>query len=345
MSHFSITQLLAGAALASVAACNGQLAIDDLPDGGYAGYGGYATAGHTGVTPSDAGQASGGHAGAILPRPSENDPPSDVSTRSSAANADDCPTSMPDDQSPCDVAEGQYCTYLYALDPADPESTMAQSCGCWLANGGTTRWDCGSAQAAYLCPDAEPQEGADCFGSLGVHCHYPPAELCDCAPTAPHADTMTWQCESTALDRGSAAGPAGLDPTTPVAALTDTQRAAWCDWYSDAWHGPGAPDVPDHVDASGYTTLSGAAAGSRPECLACMPGVSKAGCAANLALSSCEAPVGALSDCVITVLDLCVPSPHGCAPYFDSPNCDGTIAVSRLGGDGATSDPCSIRVQ
>lgn len=335
MRKYAITRLLAGATLASVGACNGQLAVDDQ----------HAGDGASGGSPP-ANTASGGAGGGTEPARIEHNPPPDVPTQGSSVNAASCPSSMPEDESTCDVAEGQYCTYLYRMEAEDASSATSQSCGCWLASGGTKRWDCGIPEPAYLCPDAQPQTGADCFGARGVECNYPPTTTCDCTPTSANSDTMTWQCESNTVERGSPSGPAGLDPTTPVAALTDAQRAAWCGWYADAWQGPGAPDVADRVDENGYTTLNGFTVGSSLECLACVPKVSKAGCAANLSFSTCEAPIGALTDCVLTVLDVCAPAPHGCAPYFDAPNCDGTIVVSGPAHTKPTSgSSCSLRVQ
>ncbi len=342
MNNLKILSTFAYAALASVAACSGKLAIEDGSGVGYAGHatGGYAS---NDVT---AGQASGGHAGVVLPAPQNRTPSDNPTSRGSSANASNCPESLPDDESVCDVAEGQFCTYLYARYPASDDSLVSQSCGCWLASGGTLRWDCGYAQPAYDCPEAEPANDSDCFGMRGVECHFAPNTACDCIPTSPSSSTMTWQCTSTVTERGSASGPAGVDATKPVAELTDSERSAWCGWYSDTYFGAGAPDIADNVDANGYAG-NGWSVGSRLECLACLPAVSRAECAANLALSTCGAPLGALTDCALTVLDFCTPAPHGCAPYFDVPDCDGTMLVSRPADVVPTTgnSSCSIRVR
>ena len=343
MRKARLVQTLAVAAFTTMAACNGLLAVDDQSNPGPSA--GYSNAGYTREGQASGAQASGGHAGALLPGPEQRTPANHPPSRASSVNGDNCPATLPDDESTCNVDEGQYCTYYYSLD-ANPDDVESQSCGCWLASGGTKRWDCGYANSAVACPDAEPGSGADCFGMRGVECFFAPAEQCDCEPTSPSADTMTWQCESTSPERGSPSGPAGVDATTPVAALTSAQRSAWCEWYSDAYNGAGTPDSTDRVDDNGYITLNGVAVGSRLECLACLPSVSKAGCAANLALSTCEAPVGALTDCALTIMDVCTPAPHGCAPYFDSPNCDGTMLVARPANvDPVGTSTCSIRVR
>ncbi|HSU41213.1 MAG TPA: hypothetical protein VLJ38_16665 [Polyangiaceae bacterium] len=342
MKHFKIVRAIANAALASLAACNGQLAIED---GSGAGSAGYATGGSTSSSDATAGQATGGHAGVLLPGPQSNTPEDKPPNVGSSANASNCPESLPDDESVCGVGEGQYCTYLYDRNSTS-NSAVSQSCGCWLASGGSMRWDCGQPRGAEACPDAQPSTGSDCFGMRGVSCSFPPHTECDCMPTSPSANTMTWQCTSTAPERGSASGPAGVDATKPVAELTDAERSAWCGWYADAYFGAGAPDVPDNVDANGYAG-GGWTVGARLECLACLPAVSRAECAANLALSTCEAPVGALTDCTLTILDFCTPAPHGCAPYFDAPNCDGTMLVARPADVVPTTgnSSCSIRVR
>ena len=342
MKNFKIVRAIANAALASLAACNGQLAIED---GSGAGSAGYATGGYTSSSDATAGQASGGHAGVLLPGPQTNTPEDKPPNVGSSANASNCPESLPDDESVCDVSEGQYCTYLYDRD-STANDAVSQSCGCWLASGDSMRWDCGEPQGAEGCPNAEPENGSDCSGMNGVHCAFPANRTCDCGPPNPSATSMNWFCESGGPVQEPPFGPPGLDPTTPVAELTDADRSAWCDWYSDTVHGPGAPDRADPVDSNGYTA-SGWLFGSRPECLACVPLVSRASCAANLALSSCESPVGALTDCVLTVHDVCTPAPHGCAPYFDAPNCDGTMLVTRPADVEPTSgnSSCSIRVR
>jgi hypothetical protein len=341
MNHLKILSTFAYAALAGLAACNGKLAIED---GSGAGSGGYAQGGYA-DSDTTAGQASGGHAGVLLPAPPNNVPEDNPTVRGSSANASNCPESLPQDQSVCDVAEGQFCTYLYSTD-ASPDALVSQSCGCWLASGGTLRWDCGYARSADDCPEVEPANDSDCFGMRGVECEYAPNTTCNCVPTSSSASTMTWKCLSTAPERGSPSGPAGVDPTKPVAELTDAERGAWCGWYADAYFGVGAPDVPDNVDANGYAG-NGWTVGSRLECLACLPQVSRAECAANLALSTCGAPLGALTDCALTVLDVCTPAPHGCAPYFDVPNCDGTMLVARPANVVPTTgnSSCSIRVR
>jgi hypothetical protein len=91
-----------------------------------------------------------------------------------------------------------------------------------------------------------------------------------------------------------------------------------------------------------------------------LPTISREQCVANLGLTSCGASVGELADCALTIHDSCFPADRGCAPYFDHPDCSGTLVVDAResggagGGTGGTGvgigaasgrDACSIRVQ
>jgi hypothetical protein len=166
-----------------------------------------------------------------------------------------------------------------------------------------------------------------------------------------------------------------VDPNKPINTLTPSERAEWCDWFASARLGEGYPEDPaPPVDENGYIFNNGCSFGNAFMCRAAVPTIPSAMCEANLALSECEAPISELSDCVSTVYDVCWPSPHGCARYFDRPGCDGTVirehgegsagtgatggsagttatagttasAGTGAGGASAQIENCSIRVQ
>jgi hypothetical protein len=60
-------------------------------------------------------------------------------------------------------------------------------------------------------------------------------------------------------------------------------------------------------------------------------------CVANLAISSCEATLGDLTDCVLTVR-AGQPAPHGCARYLTAIGCGETIVLADLD---SASNACS----
>lgn len=80
-------------------------------------------------------------------------------------------------------------------------------------------------------------------------------------------------------------------------------------------------------------------------CQAIIPGIPEEYCRGNLALSTCEAPLSELSDCILTVIDSCWPAPHGCARFMDRPNCHGTMAIDSLIGSDAGGGNCNVKVQ
>jgi hypothetical protein len=72
---------------------------------------------------------------------------------------------------------------------------------------------------------------------------------------------------------------------------------------------------------------------------ACFPApLAEGQCVQNLELLHCQASLGELTDCVMT-LRLGPPQPHGCGRFFEAANCDGTI-VSRASFL-ALSDPAN----
>jgi hypothetical protein len=99
------------------------------------------------------------------------------------------------------------------------------------------------------------------------------------------------------------------------------------------------------IAEDGYTENSACIGGGEFPCDARVPLLSVEQCVANLELSSCEAPVSELTDCLVTVYDGCWPAPHGCARYLEKPGCMGTIAVPVTAGTVGSHNSCRLRVR
>lgn len=254
-------------------------------------------------------------------------------------NAADCPSTLPDVASPCNVAEGQICRYTYEQPPGENNSSL---CGCWEAGAGDLRWDCYDMLGFNgTCPDAQPTSGTDCNGDRGARCDYPPMTECECALEG----DAVWQCKDLAPHLPGP--PTTVDATKPIDQLTAADREAWCKWYLSAYQGPGFPDPPlTPLTPDGMTTDVGCKLGSpRFECAAVPPQLPPQYCEGNLALSTCKAPLAELSDCVLTTIGDCWPSPHGCARYLEKPGCPGTMVNHQTDGMGGASSFCSFKVQ
>lgn len=259
-----------------------------------------------------------------------------------AGNAADCPVGLMGG-TPCTVAEGQVCVQ-------DIESTVnigyhdRSLCGCFEASSTERRWFCYLGESApWECPEAEPSNGERCFGHFGTSCTYPERTNCTCSERS-----GTWKCEEQGRT-DLVAPPSSVPAETPISALSAEERAEWCDWYTTVFNGPGYPEPPAAaVDAMGYTVNTGCNLAWDFPCQAMVPTVASSDCEANLALASCDAPIAELSDCLLTVVDSCWPSPHGCARYLERPGCNGTMMVSTLGYEDAGRDvvnACRIRVR
>ncbi|HOU93962.1 MAG TPA: hypothetical protein PLU22_23085, partial [Polyangiaceae bacterium] len=249
-------------------------------------------------------------------------------------NPPDCPEDPPVHGDACSVAEGQICAYFFdSLE--NPGYQTYQACGCWAASGGSKLFHCYDGTSGPPCPTEEPVAGSDCSGMIGMECHYPERTVCTCALDGAPAD---WLCEERGVRTFSSATPAGVDPATPLSELSGEERTAWCEWYRAATLGPGYPEPPlAAVDANGYTVSGACSMGRFSPCDGRVPDLPSVQCEANLALSTCAAPVAALTDCLLTILDSCWPSPRGCAPYLDQPGCNGTMVIGNDQGEAETS--------
>lgn len=262
-------------------------------------------------------------------------------------NPSACPGTAPATDATCS-SEGANCGYW------TNDGNNYTECRCVAESATALGWDCIAGQASTpACPhDAQPTNGTSCFGFKGSLCPYPPRMVCSCDPNVSNPD---WLC----LDPNPVLpGPtAMLDTSKPVSEISDADRQAFCEWFATGQAGPGFPppaDMPPAADGtSGNTGCSyNNGAACRVEYPTPLP-VNL--CKANLALSTCKAPLSDLIDCAVTVFNACLPSPRGCGPYLASPGCPGTIikpfnsqaGLIGMGGKGGfdQSPDCAIRVQ
>ncbi len=260
-----------------------------------------------------------------------------------------CPLTRPSDGDACDVERGT-CGYT------DSE-TNYRECYCAESPNLDLRWFClDRGVRSPDCPAAPVTAGKSCAGHADSRCAYPVGQQCSCGASA------TWSCFNVRRTDIPEA-PVAPAPETPINALTEAERGAWCDWYELALHTPGAPPTEDApVGEDGRVANGSCGFRNGAACNVAIPELSRGQCAQNLALSSCAAPVAALTDCLTTAQNGCVPEPHGCARLLASPDCNGTLVndlgangaatggTSNLGGSagaspGSNADPCSIRVQ
>jgi hypothetical protein len=289
-------------------------------------------------------------------------PPDDMSTVDAAAppalelppstftgNPPGCPSSKPEHASACDEeSEGDVCAYDYA----DPRPGISQSiyneCQCRVGCNGTLtpRWDCYENVVSGLmsCPPEKPENGSSCFGFKGYECRYPTRVTCDCSDNEGDDD---WKCETASDAREVEPFPAIADDTVLVRDVGDEEAEALCGWLTS--RGEGFPEPPELTpDANGLYPSSGCRGSHYFDCHAFWPDdVPASACLDNLAVSSCEASLAELRDCMLTMLSS-VPVGIGCGPYFAKPGCSGTIAISKETGSPSVfeePDFCKWRVQ
>jgi hypothetical protein len=270
------------------------------------------------------------------------------------AEVPDCPASVPAQADACTVRENGVCAY-FGEEPTDPTRSFYVECACraFCGSSATERhWDCYRRTNGPLieCPATPPNEGDSCFGLKGEECNYPVEVTCRCPS---EADDSTWHCESEQLE--PAQHPDVVDEGTVVRDLSDAERQAWCEWYTQTPGFPVRPNLEPTPDGYYPATVGCVESNGTDGCaLTKSTGLSTEACVANLALSSCEATVRDLNDCVLT-LDEHVASPYGCGRYIDAPGCAGTIvdggpSNGQFEGSGGTSGGleghvCTVRVR
>ena len=157
-----------------------------------------------------------------------------------AGNAADCPTT-PVEGTVCTVAEGQACA-LNVEDPSNAGYHNRALCGCFEASSSERRWYCYMGESGPgECPATEPSNGESCFGNYGASCAYPERTNCTCSESS-----GGWSCEEQGRD-DLTAPPTSVPEGKAITALSDDERAEWCDWYTTTFNGPGYPEPADSV--------------------------------------------------------------------------------------------------
>lgn len=245
------------------------------------------------------------------------------------------PIACSDEQPPhlarCDT-ESELCARWWTDPATDYDRYFA--CACRAQTSTSLVWDCyESLSGQVVCPHEEPADGSSCFGYLSSRCPYPPQTECECPIVG---DDPRWTCVKPEpvpepLD--------SIDSTKLVRDLSEAEQQTWCEWFLSITVPPGAPAPPNPPPTSdGYYPYRG--------CMGCGGGIAVNGmippgipvpvCMANLALSTCEAPVAELNDCARSMVASCWPQPRGCTRYFEA-GCSGTIITQ------GTSCPLRVR--
>jgi hypothetical protein len=364
--------LVIGCGAAFVAACSGQLVVDDRKgnldfkdggggatsadasraDGGGVGAGGVA--GHV----ASGGSASGGvdAGGAMLPVASGGSTSRDAGRGTPPrwmGNPSDCPSAQPVHGTSCSAALGRTCAYYTPSQGA----SIYNFCDCLPATETITLWSCvDNGATGTNCPSTQPEEGSSCAAANGP-CQYPRHTTCTCASPSSGDE---WHCQNPdepPLSDGT--HPTTLDETKRVRDLTDADRQAWCEWYGvvqyAVYRPPNSLPAETPLSPAGYTTNTACSFSySGFACSGAMPlSLPISYCKGNLGLSQCDAPVSELSDCVLTMQRECRPSPFGCALYLRARGCSGTIVTAPDTGDAGagainpfdTSLGCPVRVR
>lgn len=311
----------------------------DAGDAGEAGNAGEAgAAGEAGV----AGEAGAAGAAGITGGSSSQPP---VTSSPWTGNDANCPAAPPQHAEVCSVEEGLTCAYYGSNDEGHAEY---RECACRQFCSGDQQWDCyrDYGTTTMACPAEQPQDGTSCFGSKGAECWYPKYTTCFCPGNEGDVD---WICVSevpTAEEH-----PTEVDEDRIVADMTDEERATWCAFFTAV--PAGFPERPVlEADADGlYPNTGCSSTGSTLGCVVAQPsGLPAVACEANLALSTCQATVRDLNDCVLTIRNL-TPSPYGCARYLNAEGCPGTLINGGSDADveWEPSSPignfCQVRVE
>jgi hypothetical protein len=330
-----------------VASCGKNVLELGVDGGGATGTGGGPT-GAGGSTSAGGSSSAGGAGGSVI-----------GSVNPWSGNPSDCPTTLPmgvpnDAYSAgstpdlgntfCEVSEGESCAYRYTKDAVP----AYEACSCYEQNSAVKRWFCNAVSSPNLdlCPADQPAPGSDCSGFATLTCDYPPGlTACSCGVDDPQ---LKWSCHDPVTLPDSVNKSPPPDKTTAakrIVDLTDAETHAWCAWYGTLGQQVGSPAPrPTPVTPDGYTT-TGLSVNWQFFGDACRPApLAEDQCAANMELLGCEAMLGELTDCVMTVL-YGTPQPHGCGRFFEAAHCDGTIvgraAVNALsdGGFGGGLNP------
>jgi len=212
-------------------------------------------------------------------------------------------------------------------------------CACVRTVTGSV-WDCYiDIGRNWICPNAAPEDGSDCFGFFKLECTYPVQKTCTCS-----SESGVWSC----IDP-----PPPMDRNPPESALGEravkeldaAERAEWCAWYASLTVAPGFPATPDRpVGPDGFVEGPGCSLQAQRPCQAALPVLSATQCAANLAVTGCEAPVSDLTACITNMYDGCSPTGDGCVDLFLA-GCEGTMVTRYLGEPLGQPFSCGVRVE
>jgi hypothetical protein len=257
-------------------------------------------------------------AGVIVEPPA----PTDAGTIDPPQEPVACADQAPPHLSQC-AAEGELCA-RWTTDPATGYDQYF-ACQCRAKTSTSLVWDCyENGGGGLACPHETQQDGSSCYGYKSSTCPYPPLTYCECPVVG---DDPRWSCTEAETPL---APTTAVDPEKLVRDLEDADRVAWCEWFLQATVAPGFPLPPDVAPTpDGYYPDRG--------CMGCAggvavdgmipPGLPVSACVTHLTLSTCEATVAELNDCTRSMIGgHCWPQPRGCARYFETPGCAGTIA-------------------
>jgi hypothetical protein len=254
------------------------------------------------------------------------------------------------DGTPCALPTRTVCDYQLG--------TGWGSCSCMPTAFGN-RWSCASGgDAQDDCPTVRPVRGAACGSNdFNRTCRYLRSPACTCAAdrNAPFRRGITcicsealgaWVCANEGQDgmldpvATPDAGASGLPPFdespcygSPIALptpplneskiinqLSSSEIKLWCGWCVAQYQGKG-PE-PSAVGGSWGLSWCGGPDGLPGTCIADVPVTV---CEQMMQSGSCDAPVQALDDCYLTLVNECEVVGNGCETLESHPGCLQTI--------------------
>jgi hypothetical protein len=226
----------------------------------------------------------------------------------------DCPLDRPAPGSTCNHGDyGRSCVYLRSLActcPADRNAAERRSIVC----------TCDAAAQAWGCENigGGGASGSDAAGGSGGS-----GGVGGSGGAGGSFD------ESPCYGTGVTLPAPPVDESKIISALTDDEAATWCNWYVENNRGPGPlpPSSPPAYDAQGFPTgwgftYCGEGGDSTTTCFSAVP---VAYCEKLLRLGPCDAPLKALDDCYLTMVNYCEEVGGGCAPLASYPGCAQTV--------------------
>ena len=273
------------------------------------------------------------------------------------------------DGTPCSLPTRTVCDYQLG--------TGWGSCSCMPTAFGN-RWSCASrGDAQDDCPTVRPVQGASCGpNDFQRTCSYLRAPACTCEAdrNAPFRRGITctcsealgaWACTNDGQGGTSGlvttpdAGANGLPPFdespcygSPVALpapplneskiinqLSNSEIALWCGWYVAQNQGSGP--APSATPPFGGFAWCGGPDGLPGTCIAAVPATI---CEGMMQSGSCDAPVQALDDCYLTLVNHCEVVGNGCETLESHPGCLQTI-VQLVNPPFSISAGCPIPVK